>query len=296
MEYIRTPKKYFENLKDYPFKPNYLSIDGFQMHYVHEGDRSSPIILLLHGEPTWSYLYRKIIPRLKDAGFQVIAPDLVGFGKSDKPVSSSVFTFSNHIKWLESFINKLDLNEITVFFQDWGSLIGLRVLTKNTHRFARVILSNGGLPIGNEKIPKAFRYWRNFAKYSPWFPIGRIVNFGCVSTLDQETVDAYNAPFPKSKYKVGARIFPKLVPIDMSNVEAKNNLDAWEILKKWNKPFMTAFSNRDPITRGAAKKFQALIPGCQDCEHKIIRNAGHFLQEDKSEELSQLIINFTRNN
>tara|TARA_B110000914_G_scaffold158315_1_gene139250 strand:+ start:389 stop:1267 length:879 start_codon:yes stop_codon:yes gene_type:complete len=292
MKFLRTPDECFDNLKNYPFQPNYLSINDLRMHYIREGDATAPTVLLLHGEPTWSYLYRNMITPLKSAGFQVIAPDLIGFGKSDKPISPAAYTYNNHIEWLQNFVRKLDLRNIILYCQDWGSLIGLRVAIREQTRFSKIILSNGGLPEGNEKIPKAFHHWQLFAKYSPWFPIGRIIQQGTIKILDKEIIKAYDAPFPSSRYKIGARIFPQLVPTHAKDPESKNNQHAWNILREWQKPFLTAFSNRDPITRGGAKKFQLQVPGCKDIDHRIIKNAGHFLQEDKSEDLVDIIINF----
>ena len=296
MEYLRTPDSRFNNLKDYPFTPNYISIDGFRMHYVREGSLTSPTVLLLHGEPTWSYLYRKMIPLLTKAGFQVVAPDLIGFGKSDKPISSRAYTYARHIEWLNSFIKILDLKDITVFFQDWGSLIGLRAVLEEPDRFSRIILSNGGLPTGDENIPKAFKYWLLFSKFSPWFPIGKIIQSASIVNLDKEIIKAYDAPFPSRRYKIGARVFPRLVPITPNNPESEKNRIAWKKLKSWEKPFLTAFGNRDPVTRGAEKQFQQYVPGCKNQNHQILKNAGHFIQEDKSHELSELIINFVRSN
>ncbi len=292
MKYLRTPDACFNNLKDYPFKPNYISIGDLRMHFIDEGSISDPVILLLHGEPTWSYLYRNMIFPLQKSGLRVIAPDLIGFGKSDKPCSSSAYSYSTHIEWLEKFIRLLNLKNIILFCQDWGSLIGLRVAIDNSERFSKIILSNGGLPTGKEKIPKAFNYWRLFARYSPWFPIGKIIQQGTVRILDREILEAYDAPFPSARYKIGARAFPQLVPISIRDPESKNNQIAWNILREWNKPFLTAFSNRDPITRGGAKKFQHQVPGCKNLNHRIIKNAGHFLQEDSSQELIDIINNF----
>ena len=294
MEFLRTPDQRFKNLKDYPYEPNYITIDGLRMHYVQEGPISAPTILLLHGEPTWSYLYRDMIRLLANEGFNVIAPDLIGFGKSDKPILASAYSYANHLNWLAKFINILDLKEVTMFCQDWGSLIGLRLAIEEPYRFSRIILSNGGLPTGHEKIPKAFNYWRLFAQYSPWFPIGKIVQSACIKTLDKETIHAYNAPFPSRKYKIGARIFPSLVPISPNDPESQNNRNAWHDFKSWKKPFLTLFSNRDPITRGGEKYFQRSVPGCKNQNHQIIKNAGHFVQEEKSNELSEAISEFIR--
>ena len=296
MDYLRTPDSRFNNLKDYPFKPNYISIDGLRMHYVREGSLAASTVLLLHGEPTWSYLYRKMIPLLTKAGFQVVAPDLIGFGKSDKPISSRAYTYAQHIEWLNSFITTLDLKDITVFFQDWGSLIGLRNVIDEPDRFSRIILSNGGLPTGDENIPKAFKYWLLFAKFSPWFPIGKIIQSASIINLDKEIIKAYDAPFPSRRYKTGARVFPRLVPISPNNPESEKNRIAWQKLRSWEKPFLTVFGNRDPVTRGAEKQFQKYVPGCNNQNHQILKNAGHFIQEDKSHELSELIINFIGDN
>ena len=292
IESIRTPDSRFSNLPGYDFAANYVEIDGLRMHYVDEGPADGAVVLLLHGEPSWSYLYRKMIPPLRDAGFRVIAPDLIGFGKSDKPVRQSEYSYAGHVAWMRQFIEALSLNDVTLFCQDWGALIGLRIAAENEHRFARVAVGNGAMPTGDEEFPSAFKIWRAFARWSPWFPIGRIVQSGSVSELSKEEVAAYDAPFPSTRYKAGARAFPKLVPTEPDNPASDDNRRAWERLSHWEKPFLTTFSNRDPITRGAEKPFQARIPGAKNREHVRIRNAGHFLQEDKGEELAEVLISF----
>ena len=292
IESIRTPDSRFSNLPGYDFAANYVEIDGLRMHYVDEGPANGAAVLLLHGEPSWSYLYRKMIPPLRDAGFRVIAPDLIGFGKSDKPVRQSEYSYAGHVAWMRQFIEALSLNDVTLFCQDWGALIGLRIAAENEHRFARVAVGNGAMPTGDEEFPSAFKIWRAFARWSPWFPIGRIVQSGSVSELSKEEVAAYDAPFPSTRYKAGARAFPKLVPTEPDNPASDDNRRAWERLSHWEKPFLTTFSNRDPITRGAEKPFQARIPGAKNREHVRIRNAGHFLQEDKGEELAEVLISF----
>lgn len=289
---LRTPDNRFKNLPGYDFAPHYVDIGGIRMHYVDEGPRDGNVVLLLHGEPSWSYLYRHMIPVLRDAGHRVIAPDLIGFGKSDKPVRKSDYSYAGHVAWLKSFIEVLDLAGITLFCQDWGSLIGLRVAAENERYFARIALGNGGMPTGDEDFPKIFRIWRAFAKWSPWFPIGRILQSGTVKKLRDSELDAYNAPFPSSKYKKGARAFPMLVPTTPDNPASEANRAAWEIFRAWNKPFLTAFSNRDPITRGGELPWQREVPGAQGLEHVRIRNAGHFLQEDKGEELAEVLKRF----
>jgi haloalkane dehalogenase len=292
MKILRTPDERFQNLSDYEFEPHYLDIDEMRMHYVDEGPADAPPVLLLHGEPSWSYLYRHMIPPIVSAGLRAIAPDLIGFGKSDKPASQSDYTYEIHVAWMLQFLEESNLRNITLVCQDWGSLIGLRLAAENEERFDRIILANGGLPTGDQVMPKVFRIWRAFARFSPWFPIGRIVQSGTVSTLPPDVIAAYDAPFPNSTYKAGARAFPKLVPTTPDDPAASANRAAWEVFRKWQKPFLTAFSNRDPITRGADQAFLELVPGANDQPHTTIRNAGHFLQEDKGPELAKVIIDF----
>ena len=288
----RTPDSRFEGLPDYDFAPHYVDIDGMRMHYVDEGPRDGEVVLLLHGEPSWSYLYRHMIPPLRDAGLRVIAPDLIGFGKSDKPTRRSDYSYAGHVGWMTAFIEALDLSGINLFCQDWGSLIGLRVAAENEHRFARIALGNGALPTGDQTIPRAFKIWRTFALYSPWFPIGRILQMGTVEELSAAEVAAYDAPFPSARYKAGARAFPKLVPTTPDDPARDANRAAWDVFRQWTKPFLTTFSNRDPIMRGGEKVWQDSVPGAQGQEHVIIRNAGHFLQDDKGPELADVLIRF----
>lgn len=291
-KHLRTPDERFDDLPDYPFTANYVDIDGLRMHYVDEGPRDGPLMLLLHGEPSWSYLYRHMIPPLATAGFWVIAPDLIGFGKSDKPTRRKDYSYAGHVAWMQQFITRLDLNAITLFCQDWGSLIGLRVAAENEERFARIALGNGGMPTGDQQMPKAFRLWRAFARYSPWFPIGRIINSGTVTELSRQVIAAYDAPFPSARYKAGARAFPTLVPDRPDDPASDANRAAWEVYRRWEKPFLTTFSNRDPITRGGEVPWQENVPGARGLAHVKIRNAGHFLQEDKGPELARVLIDF----
>lgn len=292
MTALRTPEARFDDLPDYPFAPHYIDLDGLRMHYVDEGPADAPPVLLLHGEPSWSYLYRHMIPPLVAAGHRVVAPDLIGFGKSDKPASKSDYTYAGHVDWMRRFIERAGLENLTLFCQDWGSLIGLRVAAENGHRFARVVLGNGGLPTGDQEMPRAFRIWRAFALYSPWFPIGRIIQAGTVAELPPDVVAAYDAPFPSARYKAGARAFPALVPTRPDDPASDANRRAWDAFGRWEKPFLTAFSNRDPITRGGDKPWQAHVPGARGQKHTIIRNAGHFLQEEKGPELATVISEF----
>jgi haloalkane dehalogenase len=294
MEVLRTPDDRFEDLPDYPFEPNYIDVDGIRMHYVDEGPGDGQPVLLLHGEPSWSYLYRFMIPSLAEQGLRVIAPDLIGFGKSDKPASKGDYSYAGHVTWMTRFIEQLGLTDITLFCQDWGSLIGLRVAAENEHRFARVALGNGGLPTGDQPMPTAFKVWQKFAKYSPWFPIGKLVDKGCVKDFSTAEIAAYDAPFPSSKFKAGSRAFPLLVPTSPTDPASAANRAAWDTFSRWNKPFLTCFSNRDPITRGGDKRWQETVPGAAGQNHVIIKNAGHFLQEDKGPELADLLINYIR--
>lgn len=294
MKILRTPDERFQHLPDYDFAPHHVDIDEMRMHYVNEGPADAPPVLLMHGEPSWSYLYRHMIPPIASAGLRAIAPDLIGFGKSDKPIAQNDYSYELHVAWMMQFLEKLDLRHITLVCQDWGSLIGLRLAAENEERFDRIVLANGGLPTGDQKMPKAFRIWRAFARFSPWFPIGRIVQSGTVSVLPPDVIAAYDAPFPDSTYKAGARAFPKLVPTTLDDPAAPANRSAWAVFRKWQKPFLTAFSNRDPITRGADKAFLELVPGAKDQPHTVIRNAGHFLQEEKGPELAKVVIDFIK--
>lgn len=294
MRKLRTPENRFENLPGYDFPAHYVDVDGLRMHYVDEGNDSGDIVLLLHGEPSWSYLYRHMIPPLAAAGFRVVAPDLIGFGKSDKPSHKSDYSYAGHVAWMRQFIDALDLNDITLFCQDWGSLIGLRVAAEDERRFARIALGNGGLPTGDETVPKAFKIWRTFARFSPWFPVGRIIQKATITELSDDVIAAYDAPFPSSKYKSGARAFPVLVPTTPDDPASAANKAAWDVFRTWEKPFLTTFSNRDPITRGWERPWQKLVPGAQNREHVKIKNAGHFLQEDEGPQLAKVLIDFIR--
>ena len=293
---VRTPEERFAAIKDFNFTPNYMQVESnLRLHYVDEGAKENPIVLLLHGEPSWSYLYRKMIPILSKAGFRVIAPDLIGFGKSDKPTAQSDYTFQKHLDWMKTFLVHLELTDITLFCQDWGGLIGLRLVAEMSDKFARIVASNTGLPIGKGLMPEAFLQWREFSQKSPAFDVGRVIQGGTLTTLSEEVVAAYNAPFPTAEYEAGARIFPSLVPIAEAEPEAINNKKAWGVLSQFTKPFLTIFGDSDPVTAGGEKIFQKLIPGCKGQKHTIL-HASHFIQEEKGEELAELIIEFCEEN
>ncbi len=293
MKYLTTPDSRFDNLPGFPFAPNYVEVgDGMQMHYVKEGTGDKGLVLCLHGEPSWSYLYRKMIPVFVDAGYQVIAPDLIGFGKSSKPTETADYTFQKHVDWMKEFIKKLDLKDINLFCQDWGGLIGLRILAEEPDRFSRAVAGNTGLPTGERTAPEAFKKWQKFSQTVPEFPVGSMIQLSTVTDLSKEVVAAYDAPYPDESYKAGARIFPALVPTTADDPETENNKKAWEVLMKMEKPFLTLFSDQDPITKGGEKVLQKLIPGAKGQPHTIIEGGGHFLQEDKGEEIAKLMVEF----
>lgn len=288
MDVLRTPDERFANLPGYAFAPHYLDLEpGLRMHYLDEGQ--GPVVLLLHGEPSWSYLYRKMIPLLVAGGMRAVAPDLIGFGRSDKPAKTSDYSYAGHVAWMAAFLERLDLRELTLFCQDWGSLIGLRVAAEHPHRFARIAVGNGFLPTARTKVPPAFRAWRAFARFSPLFPIGRIVATGTVSGLSKAERAAYDAPFPSSAYKAGARIFPALVPTAEDDPATPANRAAWELLGKWEKPFVTLFGKNDPILGGADKPLQAHVPGAKGQPHERFWG-GHFVQEDRGDYLAQALL------
>lgn len=301
MKTLRTPDSRFANLPDYNFAPHYLMVDDseggeLRVHYLDEGPRDADPVLLLHGEPSWCYLYRRIIPILVAAGHRVIAPDLPGFGRSDKPAARTDYTYQRHVDWMQSVLDQLDLKNITLFCQDWGGLIGLRLVADNPDRFARVAAGNTMLPTGDHDPGESFRKWQQFSQETPEFNVGGAIKSGTTIPLSQAVIDAYNAPFPDESYKEGARQFPLLVPITPDDPASQNNRAAWIELSKWTKPFITLFSDSDPITAGSDRVMQKLIPGTKGQDHTTIANAGHFLQEDQGEKLAELLVKFINDN
>ena len=292
MHVLRTPDERFQDLPGFPFAPHYAEVDGLRIHYVDEGPREADPVLLMHGEPTWSFLYRHMIPVLTAAGHRVLAPDLVGFGRSDKPARQRDYTYERHVAWMAGWMEAVELQDATLVCQDWGSLIGLRLDAEHPDRFARIVLANGGLPTGDQEMPRAFLLWQAFARWTPWFPVGRIVDYACGGRLAPEVAAAYDAPFPDRSYKAAARVFPSLVPTRPDDPAAPANRAAWKALQRWEKPFLTAFSSGDPITRGGDRPFQARVPGAAGQPHTTIRGAGHFLQEQKGEELARVVADF----
>jgi haloalkane dehalogenase len=298
MKTLRTPDDRFVGLPDFPFDPHYVTIsDGeggeLRVHYLDEGPADAAPVLLMHGEPSWAYLYRHMIPVLVAAGHRCIAPDLVGFGRSDKPTEQTDYSYARHVAWMrEALFGKLDLRDITFFGQDWGGLVGLRLVAAEPDRFARVVVGNTGLPTGEGRPTDAFLSWQKFSRESPVFPIGNIVNGGCTTDLSPEVIAAYDAPFPDDTYKAGARIFPSFVPTSPDDPAHADQVAAWQVLSKFDRPWLCAFSDKDPVTAGGYRVFQRSVPGCDGQPHTTIEGAGHFLQEDKGPELAKVIADF----
>jgi len=314
---IRTPDERFENLAGYNFTPNYIEIEGLRLHYLDEGPADSKPVLLLHGEPSWSYLYRKMIPPLIDKGNRVIAPDLIGFGRSDKFLNKRKYSYQFHVDIMTQFVRQLNLANITLFVQDWGGLIGLRVVAKEPNRYARIVASNTGLPdagglmgfIGHflfkikvwaegkvefglpwEEI--SITNWVAYTQQAEDLPIGPIIQAATENTLSEEIIAGYEAPFPSNDFKVAAKLMPSLITSQL-----RENHKAWkQVFTHWTKPFLTAFSDNDPITRDMVKDFHERIPGSSGQPHVTIKGAKHFVQEDKGEELAEVIIDFIKRN
>jgi haloalkane dehalogenase len=289
MKLLRTPDSRFAGLPDYPFSPHYMVIrdaDGteIRLHYIDEGPRDAAPVLLLHGEPSWSFLYRKMITGLVAKGHRVVAPDLIGFGKSDKPTEQSDYTFERHVSWMSGWLTRLDLKNVTFFGQDWGGLIGLRLVAAFPDRFARFVVANTGLPVGTG-MTEGFQQWLTFSQSVPELPIGEILAMGTKTGLSDAVKAAYVSPFPDETFKAGARRFPALVPVTPEHASVAENKAAWEVLSKFSKPVLTLFSDSDPITKGGERVFLECVPGTKGQAHTIIKDAGHFLQEDAPDEL-----------
>lgn len=328
MKILRTDDDRFANLAEFPFTPQYTAVDNqgetdLRMHYLDEGPEAGEVILCLHGQPSWSYLYRKMIPLLSSQGYRVIAPDLIGFGRSDKPAARDNYTYANHVHWLSSFVDRLQLRQLTLVCQDWGGLIGLRTLALQPDRFSRVVASNTGLPDAQGMSPDmaapmrelfatipalppaemsamlvknemgaGFMYWIKHCSEYADFSVSAVMNLTARSSLSEAQKKAYDAPFPSEEYQQGARQFPSLVPIFPDDPEVLRNREAWKELGKFNKPFLTAFTDSDPVTAGAHVRFQKEVPGAQNQPHMTIKDAGHFVQEDAGPEFAGIITAF----
>ena len=308
---FRTPDSQFENLIDYPFQPNYMEVGGLRIHYIDEGPRDGDPIFLLHGEPTWSYLFRKMIPVLTAEGHRVIAPDMIGFGRSDKPASKGDYSYQFHIDTMLELVRRLDLQKATFFGQDWGGLVGLRVVSAEPERFARVVISNTGLPaatgfkayametgfkflawwakpVSLEELLEGgkFHYWVAYSYYGEDLDVGQLMGF-MGDIQDPEVVNGYKAPYPDVRYKAGAQVFPYLIPTQL-----RENEKAWQdVYEKWDKPFLVAFTDSDPVTSGTdiAQQIVERVPGATQV---TIKGVGHFVQEEVGPELAALINDF----
>lgn len=299
MDTLRTADERFEGLSGYPFAPHYADVGDteggtLRVHYLDEGPSGGEAVVLMHGEPSWSYLYRHMIPVLAASGHRTIAPDLVGFGRSDKPAARADYTYARHVEWMRAVLfDVLDLSAVTLVCQDWGGLIGLRLVGEHPERFARVVAANTFLPTGDRPLGDSFALWQRFSQEADPFAVGDIVNGGCTTALSQEVVAAYDAPFPEESYLQGARQFPMLVPNAPDDPASEANRAAWRVLETFDRPFLTAFGDSDPITRGAEKALQSRIPGAAGQEHRLVAGGGHFIQEDRGPELAGIVVDFT---
>jgi len=295
MKILRTPDSRFTNLPDYPFDPNYVTVgEDLRLHYVDQGPRDGQVVIMMHGEPSWSFLYRHMISNVTAAGYRVIAPDLIGFGKSDKPTETSDYTYTRHVDWMSDWFTQIDVSDAVLFCQDWGGLLGLRLVSAFPEKFAGVITANTGLPTGEGTPSEAFLAWQKFSQTVPEFPVGNIINRATVTDLSADVIAAYDAPYPDETYKAGARIFPALVPSSPEQDGAADNREAWKVLAQFEKPFLTCFSDQDPVTGGGEKPFKRVVPGAKEQPHQIVKGGGHFLQEDVHAELSDIIIDFMK--
>lgn len=299
MQTLRTPDERFTDLADYPFESNYLELVAdsltddsvVRMHYLDEGPPDGDVIVLLHGEPSWSYLYRHMIPGLVEAGFRCIAPDLIGFGKSDKPVERSDYSYARHVAWVDAALfEHLGLDDVVLFCQDWGGLIGLRVVAARPNRFRAVLASNTMLPTGSQETPDAFMGWLAMSQNADELDTGAILQFASSRELSDSEVDAYRAPFPDETFKAGARVFPALVPIAPDQAGAADNVKAWESLRRFDRPFLTVFGSEDLVTKGGERPMRAEIPGAGGQPHRIVDGARHFIQEDAPDELVAALV------
>ncbi|MPY81850.1 MAG: alpha/beta fold hydrolase [Actinophytocola sp.] len=299
MRILRTPDECFAGLPGFDYEPRYAEVpapDGsgmIRMAYVEDGPADGQPVLLLHGEPTWSFLYRKMMPVLADAGLRPIAPDLVGFGRSDKPTDVGDHSYARHVEWVRSLVfDALDLRGVTLVGQDWGGLIGLRLVAEHPDRFARVVAANTGLPTGDHPMPDVWWAFRNAVEKAEKLDIGRFVTSGCQRPVSDDVVTGYDAPFPEESFKAGPRAMPTLVPTSPDDPATEANRAAWQTLSTLDKPFLCAFSDGDPITGPMGPILQRAMAGAADLDHPTITDAGHFLQEDDGEQLAAEVVTF----
>jgi haloalkane dehalogenase len=295
---LRTPDDRFQRLPGFDFEPHYVEVpapngETLRMHYLDEGRSEGPPVVMLHGQPSWSYLYRAMIPRLTQAGLRVLAPDLIGFGRSDKPVERSDYTYQRHIDWISAWLAAVDPAPATLFLHDWGGFIGLRVVAALPERFVRVVVSNTGLPdVERLKPPEIFYTWRQFVRDQKELRTGNVIQLGTTSELPEAVVAAYDAPFPDESYKSGVRAFPELVPTERDHPEAAANREAWKVLEQFERPFLTLFGELDPMNAGSDRVFQERVPGARGQPHALLPGAGHYIQEDAAHELTDRLLRF----
>ena len=295
MKLLRTPEERFDHLPDFGYEPRYADAgaDGLRLAYVEAGPPTGEAVLLLHGEPSWSFLYRNVIPVLTEEGLRVIAADLIGFGRSDKPAEVADHSYARHVEWIRAFaFDALGLRDVTLVGQDWGGLIGLRLVAEHPDRFARVVAANTGLPTGDQPMPQVWLRFREVVRTAPELSVSRLVQSGCQTTLPPEVLAAYDAPFPDASYAAAVRAMPDLVPATPDNPASAANRAAWQRLTTWDRPFLVAFSDRDPITGAMAPALKRTVPGAAGRQHPVLKGAGHFLQEDAGEELGAVVAAF----
>jgi haloalkane dehalogenase len=298
MDAKRTPDARFEKLDAYPFAPHYAEVkaeDGtpLRVHYVDEGPRGAAPIVLMHGNPSWSYLYRKIIPRLVAKGHRAIAPDLVGLGRSDKPAAKSDYSLARHVGWMSQWLVAAGIENATLFAQDWGGVIGFPVAMRHPERFARLVAANTGLPTG-QGASKALQDWLDYSDRATSLPVAELIASWVVNGLSEAEKRAYDAPFPDPSYQAAALSFPRLIPLQAENPGVPLMLETWQQLERWTKPFLTVFGDRDPISKGADATFQQRVPGAKGQPHAVLSPAHHFLQEDQPEAIAEHIHAFVR--
>jgi haloalkane dehalogenase len=295
MKVLRTPEDRFAGLPGFGYPPRYAEADGLRLAYVQTGPADGEPVLLLHGEPSWSFLYRRVMPVLAAAGLRAIAADLVGFGRSDKPAEVGDHSFARHVEWIRALaFDRLDLHGLTIVGQDWGGLIGLRLVAEHPDRFARVVAANTGLPTGDQPMPDVWLRFREVVRTAKTLSVSRLVQAGCQTSLPPEVLAAYEAPFPDPSFAAAPRAMPELVPTSPDDPAAEANRAAWRQLASWEKPFLVAFSDRDPITGSMAPVLARTVPGAAGIDHPVIAGAGHFLQEDAGEQLGNVIVDFIR--
>ena len=293
MRVLRTPDDRFTGLPGFGYPPRYAKAGGLRLGYVEDGPPDGEPVLLLHGEPSWSFLYRTVMPVLADAGLRAIAVDLAGFGRSDKPASIADHSYARHVEWIRTLaFDRMDLHGVTLVGQDWGGLIGLRLAAEHPGRFARIVAANTGLPTGDQPMPEVWLRFREVVRTAPELSVSRLVQSGCQSALPAAVLAAYDAPFPDQSYLAGPRAMPGLVPTSPDDPASAANRAAWQRLSAWDKPFLVAFSDRDPITGAMAPVLRRSVPGAAGIDHPVIAGAGHFLQEDAGEQLGTIIAGF----